>query len=72
MRTIDAIKLAERQRLYSIQKDISHEAAIAFAKQTYAAYRAQRKMRPMKYGRAYREEMIGSCVVFRQYIRKNK
>jgi hypothetical protein len=70
MRTIDEIKIAERKRISSIQEDQGRDAAIAFAKQAYAAYRAQRKMRPMKYGQPYRTELIVSCLVFRKFLRE--
>lgn len=71
MRAIEEIKFAEVQRLAFVYTRDGLAGALAFAKQTYNAYRAQRKLRPMKYGRAYREEMIVSCVVFRQFLREH-
>ena len=69
MRTIDEIKAAEKARLRSIAERCGAEAVKEFAAQTYKAYRAQRKMRPMKYGNSYRTELIVSCVVFRFFLR---
>lgn len=72
MRTIEQIKEAENMRLTFMRNRDGLERAIEFAQQTYLAYRAQRKMRPMKYGRSYRDELIVSCVVFRKFLRSVK
>jgi hypothetical protein len=69
MRTIDEIKTAECARIMLVQEQRGRDAAINFAKQTYAGYRSQRKMRPMKYGQPYRTELIVSCLVFRKFLR---
>lgn len=73
MRTVDQIKQAEHDRLASIEDRHGVEAMLDFARQTFKVYRACRKFnkngkRPA-YGKAYREELIVSCVVFKQVLR---
>lgn len=71
-RSIDAIKQSENDRLTFVDARDGTDACIAFAKQTYAQYRAARKQRPCKYGKAYRVELVVSCIVLRKFIRANK
>ena len=70
VRSVVDIKAAELRRLdFMIDRD-GLTLAYNFARQTYQVYRAQRKLRPMKYGSAYRNELIVSCVVLRQFVRE--
>ena len=72
MRTIDDIKLGDNIRLAFVMGRDGLDGAMQFARQTYKIYRAQRKVRPLTYGKEYRQELIVSCVVFREFIRRNK
>jgi hypothetical protein len=70
--TVAEIKQRENERLAFVTVRDGLEAAIAFAKQTYRGYRSARRQRPLKYGGAYKKELIVSCVVFRRFIRDNR
>ncbi len=66
-RTVAEIKEAERQRIaFYINRD-GIKAAKEFMQQTYKIYRKARKT---PYGKAYRLELIVSCLVFRHYLRR--
>ncbi len=65
-RTIEEIREGEHTRLAYIESRDGYPAARAFARQTYGIYRRARKT---PYGKAYRAELIVSCVVFRNFLR---
>ena len=74
MRTINQVKQAEHDRLAFIEVRDGAEKMIEFAKQTYKVYRLCRRGKtgmPTPYGKAYRNELIVSCVVLRQVLRQN-
>jgi len=72
-RNIEDIKNGESARLSFVAGRDGFDAVRPFAAQTYRLYReclrSKKTGKPTPYGRAYREELIGSCVVFRRVLR---
>lgn len=70
------IKRRERDRLAFTEKRDGRDGAVAFAQQGVFVYRkalAQRNKNGKRcgYGQAYRQELVESCIVFRQFLRAN-
>ncbi len=62
----DHVRL-EQQRLHYIAARDGERAADDFARRTYRQYRQALKT---NYGRAYRRELLASCLVFRQHLHR--
>lgn len=67
------IQLFERDRLVFTYNRDGLDGAIYFARQALLAYRGalgKRNDRGKRYGYglAYREELVGSCIVFRKFL----
>jgi hypothetical protein len=60
----DSIRLEQRRLAYVVQRD-GEPTAKQFAERTYRQYRQALKT---GYGRAYRRELIESCIVFRKFL----
>lgn len=63
-------------RLAFVEQRDGKEGAIAFAKQTKFLYHkalAQRNTHHKRggYGLVYRQELVESCIVFREYLKNN-
>lgn len=72
-RSIDQIKQAEHDRLAFVEDRDGVDAMIEFARLVYGLYReclrGKKTGKPSPYGKAYREELLISCVVFRRVLR---
>ena len=72
MRTIEDMKNSERSRLSFMLGRDGIEGMREFAAQTYRCYRECRRSKktgkPTPYGKAYREELVASCVVLRRVL----
>lgn len=71
-----SIHMNEIDRLRFVRDRDGVEGAIKFATQTFSVYRAQLRQRNRAgkragYGLAFRPELVGSCVVFRMFLRDN-
>lgn len=62
----------EQARLAFVAARDGDDGALAFARQTYRLYRAALRDRRSRYGRAFRPQLVRSCLVLRTFIRSMK
>ena len=64
---------SELDRLKFVEERDGLEGARSFAEQTFGLYKAALRKKNgvtiSRYGQAYRRELIGSCLVFRRFLR---